>query len=61
MRKIYTSNNEHCISALNDEGSKDNNKANKYKGLKIVDNGSSGVELRYHSFKEYKKLPEDQT
>ena len=23
-------------------------------------NGSSGVELRYHAFKEYKKLPEDQ-
>ena len=25
-----------------------------------MDKGSSGVELRYYSFKEYKKLPEDQ-
>ena len=25
-----------------------------------MDKGSSGVELRYHAFIEYKKLPEDQ-
>ena len=25
-----------------------------------MDKGSSGVELRYHAFKEYKNLPEDQ-
>ena len=25
-----------------------------------MDKGSSGVKLRYHTFKEYKKLPEDQ-
>ena len=25
-----------------------------------MDKGSFGVELRYHAFKEYKKLPEDQ-
>ena len=25
-----------------------------------MDKGSSGVELRYHAFKEYKNLPEEQ-
>ena len=45
---------------MNYEGSDDNNKANSYKGFKRVDKGSSGVELRYHAFKEYKKLPEYQ-
>ena len=45
---------------MDDEGSDDNNKATNYKRFKIVDKGSSGVELRYHAFKEYKKLPEDQ-
>ena len=45
---------------MNDEGSDDNNKTNNYKGFKRVDKGSSGVELRYHTSKEYKKLPEDQ-
>ena len=60
MRKNYTTDNEHRISAVNDEGSDDNNKANSYKVFKIVDKVSSGVELRYHAFKEYKKLPEDQ-
>ena len=54
---IDTPDNEHRISAVNDEGSDDNNKANIYKGFKRVDKGSSGVELRYHAFKEYKKLP----
>ena len=60
MRKNDTPDNEHRISAVNDEGSDDNNKANNYKGFKRVHKGSSGVELRYHAFKEYKKLPEDQ-
>ena len=60
MRKNDTPDNKHRISAVNDEGSDDNNKSNNYKGFKRVDNGSSGVELRYHTFKEYKKLPEDQ-
>ena len=60
MRKNDTPDNEHRISAVNDEGSDNNNKANNYKGFKRVDKGSSGVELRYHAFKEYKKLPEDQ-
>ena len=60
MRKNDTSDNEHRISAVNDEGSDDNNKANSYKGFETVNKGSSGVELRYHAFKEYKKLPEDQ-
>ena len=45
---------------MNDEGSDDNIKANSYKRFKRVDKGSSGVELRYHAFKEYKKLPEYQ-
>ena len=58
MRKNDTPDNEHRISAVNDEGSDENNKANNYKGFKRVDKGSSGVELRYHAFKEYKKLPE---
>ena len=60
MRKIDTSDNEHHISAVNDEGSDDNKQASGYNGFKRVDKGSSGVELRYHAFKEYKKLPEDQ-
>ena len=60
MRKNDTSDNEHRISAVNDEGSDDNKQASGYKGFKKVDKGSSGVELRYHSFKEYKKLSEDQ-
>ena len=60
MRKNYTSDNEHRISFLNDEGSNDNKQASSYKGFKRVDNGSSGVEFRYHAFKEYKKLPEYQ-
>ena len=46
MRKNYTPDNEHRISAVNDEGSDDNNKSNNYKGFKIVDKGSSGVEFR---------------
>ena len=60
MRKNDTPENEHRISAVNDEGSDDNNKANNYKVFKRADKGSSGVELRYHTFKECKKLPEDQ-
>ena len=60
MRKNDTSENEHLISAVNDEGSDDNNKANSYKGFKIMNKSLSGVELRYHAFKEYKKLPKDQ-
>ena len=48
------------IPPTQNQGSDDNNKANNYKGFKRVDKGSSGVELRYHAFKEYKKLPEDQ-
>ena len=60
MRKNDTSDSEHRISAVMDEGSDDIKQSNSYKGLKRVDKGSSGVELRYHVFKEYKKLPEDQ-
>ena len=60
IRKNDTSENEHRISAVNDEGSDDNKQASGYKGFKKLDKGSSGVELRYHSFKEYKKLPEYQ-
>ena len=60
IRKNYTSENEHRISAVNDEGSDYNKQASGYKGFNMVDKGSSGVELRYHSFKEYKKLPEYQ-
>ena len=60
MCKNDKSDNEHFISAVNYEGSDDNKQASGYKGFKRVDKGSSGVELRYHSFKEYKKLPEDQ-
>ena len=41
MRKNYTPENEHHISAVSGEGSDDNNKANNYKGFKIVDKGSS--------------------
>ena len=59
MRKNDTSDNEHHILAVNDEGYDDNNKANSYKGCKRVDKGSSGVELRYHAFNEYKKLTEE--
>ena len=60
MSKNDTPDNEHRISAVNDEGSGDNNKANNDKIFKKVDKGSSWVELRYNAFKEYKKLPEDQ-
>ena len=60
MHKNDTPDNEHRISAVYDEGSDDNNKANNYKGFKRVYKGSSGLELRYHAFKEYKKMPEDQ-
>ena len=60
VRKNDTSDNEHRISAVNDEGSEDNKQDSGYKGFKKVDKGSSGVELRYYSFKEYQKLPEDQ-
>ena len=58
--KNDTSDNEHCISAVHDEGSEKNKQASGYKGFKKVDKVSSGVELRYYSFKEYKKLPEYQ-
>ena len=51
MRKNDTPDNKHRISAVNGEGSDDNNKANNYKKFKRVDKGSSGVELRYHAFK----------
>ena len=51
MRKKDTPENEHHISAVNDEGSDDNNKVNNYKGFKRVDKGSSGVESRYHELK----------
>ena len=60
IRKNDTSKNEHRISSVNDKVSDDNKQASGYKGFKKVDKGSSGVELRYYSFKEYKKLPEDQ-
>ena len=60
MRKSDTPDNKHRISAVNNEESEDNNKANNYKVFKRVDKVSSGVELRYHAFKEYKKLHEDQ-
>ena len=60
MRKNDTSDNEHHISAVNDEGYDDDKQSSSYKGFKRVDKGSSGVELRYHSFNEYEKLPEDQ-
>ena len=60
MRKNDTSDSEHRISSVNDEGSDHNKQASSYKVFKRVDKGSSGVELRYHAFKEYKKLPEDQ-
>ena len=39
MRKSYTPDNEQLISAVNDEGSDNNNKANNYKGFKRVDKG----------------------
>ena len=54
------SDNEHHISAVNEKGSVDNKQDSGYKEFKGVDKGSSGVELRYYSFKEYKKLPEYQ-
>ena len=60
IRKNDTSDNEHRISDVNDKVSDNNKQASGYKGFKKVDKGSSGVELRYHSFEEYKKLPEDQ-
>ena len=50
MRKNDTSDNEHHISAVNDEGYYDNNQASGYKGFKRVDKGLSAVELRYHAF-----------
>ena len=53
------SDNEHHIPAVNDEGYDYNKQASGYKGFKKLDKGSSGVELSYYSFKEYKKLPED--
>ena len=52
IRKNDTSNNEHRISAVNDEGSDDNKQASGYKGFNRVDKGSSRLELRYHEFKE---------
>ena len=52
MRKNDTSDNEHCISAVNNERSENNKQASSYKGFKRVDKGSFGVELRYHAFKE---------
>ena len=60
VRKNDTSDNEHRISAMNDEGCDDNKQDSGYKEFKGVDKGSSGVELRYYSFNEYKYLPEDQ-
>ena len=51
MRKNDTSDNKHRISAVNDEGSDNNKKASGYKVFKRVDEGSSGVELKYHAFK----------
>ena len=61
MRKNYTSDNEHGILDVNDKGSEDNKQAaSGHKGFTRVDKGSSGVEMTYHAFKEYKKLPEDQ-
>ena len=51
MRKNDTPDNEHRISAVNYKWSDNNNKGNSYKRFKIVDKGSSGVELRYHAFK----------
>ena len=60
MRKNDTQDNENRISAVNDEGSDDNNKANNYKRFKRVDKGSSWVELSYHAYKEYKNLSEYQ-
>ena len=47
MRKNDTSDNEHRISAVNDEGSDDNKQASGYKGFKRAYKGSSGVELSY--------------
>ena len=43
MRKIYTSDNEHHISAVNYEGYDDNKQASGYKGFRRVDKGSSVV------------------
>ena len=60
IRKNDTSDNEHRISAVTYAGSDDNKQTSGYKGFKKVDKGSSGVELRYYSFKEYKKLTEYQ-
>ena len=60
IRKNDSSDNEHRISAVNDEGSDDNKQFIGYKGFNKVDKGSYRVELRYNSFKEYKKLLEDQ-
>ena len=60
FRKNDTSDNEHRILAVNDEGYDNNKQDSGYKGFKKADKGSSGVELRYYPFKYYKKLPEDQ-
>ena len=43
MRKNDTPDNEHPISAVNDEGYEDNDKANNYMGFKRVDKGSYRV------------------
>ena len=51
VRKNDTSDNKHRISAVNDEGSDKNKQDSGYKGFKKVEKGSSGVELRYYSFK----------
>ena len=58
--KNDTSDNEHRISAVNDEGSDENKQYSGYKGFKKADKSSFGVELRYYAFKEYKNLPEYQ-
>ena len=54
------SDNKHHISAVNDEGSDNSKQDSGYEGFRKVDKGLSGLELKYYSFKEYKKLPEDQ-
>ena len=48
VRKNDTSDNEHCISAVNDEGYDDNKQYSGSKGFKKLDKGLSGVELRYY-------------
>ena len=49
--KNDTLDKKHHISAVNDDGSDSNKQDIGCKGFKEVDKGSSGVELRYHSFK----------